>query len=100
MSAGADPSASFVVLDLIGTEAAKKLDSLVPTAPDTMTLLTTVKIKGKLASGKTTETNELTYPITLTRAGCPDGQVAKPVEGADICNPAQDGSYQCVAPTP
>jgi hypothetical protein len=95
VSAGADPQESFVILDLIGTEAVKKLDSLVPTAPDTMTLLATVKLKGKLASGKSTETNELTYPITLTRGGCPEGKTPVADPNVDICNPAQDGGYDC-----
>jgi hypothetical protein len=96
VSAGADPQDSFVILNLIGTEAVTKLDSLVPTAPDSMTLLATVKIKGKLASGKSTETNELTYPITLTREGCPEGKTPTPNPDADICNPAQDGGYLCL----
>jgi hypothetical protein len=91
--AGAQPDDSFLILSLIGTEANKKLESLVPTAPDSMVLLSTVKIKGKLASGKSTETNELTFPIELTRGGCPEGKI--PVANGTECNPAQDGGFSC-----
>jgi hypothetical protein len=91
---GATPDDNFLIINLIGTEAAKKLDSLVPTAPDTMTLLSTLKLKGKLASGKSVESNELTFPITITRAGCPSG--LNPV--ATGCNLPQ--GYTCVSPPP
>lgn len=66
---GAQPGDSWLALDLIGTEARKKLDASVPTAPDIMTLLATIKIKGYLPSGKEVETNEVTFPIDITRAG-------------------------------
>ncbi|HVG64084.1 MAG TPA: hypothetical protein VNA24_36310 [Hyalangium sp.] len=66
---GAQPGDSWLQVNLIGSEARKKLDGAVPPAPDFMTLLTTIKIKGKLPSGKEVETNEVTFPIDITRAG-------------------------------
>jgi hypothetical protein len=71
---GAQPGENWLALNLIGTEARKKLDGAVPSAPDFMTLLATIKIKGKLPSGKQVETNEVTFPINITRAGgCSSG---------------------------
>lgn len=71
---GAQPGESWLAVNLIGSEARKKLDSAVPSAPDFMTLLATIKIKGKLPSGRQVETNEVTFPIDITRAGgCTSG---------------------------
>jgi hypothetical protein len=95
VSGGSDPADSYIILNLIGTEAVKKLDSLVPTYPDTMTLLSTVKLKGRLASGRGVETNELTYPISLTRGVCPEGKTPTPKPDVDICNSAQEFSFTC-----
>jgi hypothetical protein len=66
---GAQPGDTWIALNLIGSEARKKLDGAVPSAPDFMTLLATIKLKGKLPSGKEVETNEVTFPIDITRAG-------------------------------
>ncbi|WP_224366859.1 hypothetical protein [Hyalangium versicolor] len=95
---GASPDESYVVIDLIGSEARTKLDSLVPSAPDTMTLLATFKIKGELASGRSAETNEVTYPIELTRGqGCGENTTARPPVDYPCVNPGQDGyGYQCL----
>jgi hypothetical protein len=87
--AGAQPGDSWLAVNLIGTEARKKLEGAVPTVPDIMTLLATIKVRGKLPSGKEVETNEVTFPIEITRArGCGAGTVpvvvddeGKPVEG-------------------
>lgn len=100
--AGADASESYIQVNLIGSEARRKLDTAVPTAPDFMTVLATVKLKGKLPSGKTVETNEVTYPIDITRdRGCEAGSVpvqADP-EGAPCGYPGQDlffNTFNCV----
>lgn len=70
----ATPEDSYIGLDLIGTEARKKLEGAVPAAPDTMTLLATVKIRGRSTTGRALETNEVTFPIEITRgAGCTTG---------------------------
>lgn len=91
VNAGAQPGDSYVKLDLIGDEARKKLDSVVPADPDRMTLLVTVKLKGHLASGKSAETNEVTFPIEITRgASCPAQQTPGPTAEAK-CYPGQDG---------
>jgi hypothetical protein len=69
-----DPGGSFFGVDLIGNEARKKLEAAVPAAPDAMTLLTTIKIKGHSSAGKSLETNEVTFPIELSRGtGCTTG---------------------------
>ncbi|MFL5349444.1 MAG: hypothetical protein ACJ8AT_31985 [Hyalangium sp.] len=94
--AGAQPGDSFFTVDLIGDEARKKLEAVVPSEPDSMTLLVTIKLKGKLASGKAAETNEVTFPIEITRgASCPPNQT--PMPGAeDKCFPGQDGvAFSC-----
>ncbi len=91
VNAGAQPTDSYFTVDLIGDEARKKLDAVVPAAPDSMTLLVTLKIKGKLASGKAAESNEVTFPIELTRgASCPSGQTPGPIAETP-CYPGQDG---------
>jgi len=96
---GADTD-SYISLNLIGTEARKKLDTVVPIAPDTMTLLATVKLKGKLASGKSVETNEVTYPIDITRgASCGAGTVPGTPNDAPCAFPGQDAyfsNFTCV----
>jgi hypothetical protein len=91
VEAGAQPDESWVGVNLIGTEAAKKLESAVPAAPEVMTLLATAKLKGRLASGREVETNELTFPINITRQGegCPVDQ--QPVGEGECSNPGQDG---------
>jgi hypothetical protein len=94
--AGAAPGESWLELDLIGTEARKKLETAVPTYPDEMTLFVTLKVKGTLPSGKGVETNEVTYPISISRAGkCPDCQVATYAdrEEAPCGYPGQDAFY-------
>ncbi|WP_224243983.1 hypothetical protein [Hyalangium gracile] len=97
VGAGADPDESFIAVDLIGADARTKLESLVPAEPDVMTLLATIKIKGKLASGRGVETNEVTYPIELTRGvGCLENQTARPTADFPCANPGQDGApYVC-----
>lgn len=71
----AQPGDTWLPVNLIGTEARKKLDGAVPSAPDSMTLLATIKIKGKLPSGREVETNEVTFPIDISRAGgCASGE--------------------------
>ena len=91
--AGADND-SYIQLNLIGAEARKKLDTAVPTAPDFMTLLTTVKLKGKLASGKSVETNEVTYPIDITRAtSCGAGTEPAVPADAPCAFPGQDAHF-------
>jgi hypothetical protein len=71
---GAQPGESWLAVNLIGSQARMKLAGPVPPAPEFMTLLATIKIKGKLPSGKEVETNEVTFPIDITRAGgCSSG---------------------------
>jgi hypothetical protein len=90
---GADTE-SYIALNLIGTEARKKLDTVVPIAPDFMTLLATVKLKGRLASGKEVETNEATYPIDITRANsCGPGTVPVTTSDAPCAFPGQDANF-------
>jgi hypothetical protein len=94
---GAQPGDSWLAMNLIGSEARKKLESAVPTAPDVMTLLAKIKIRGKLPSGKQVETNEVTYPIDVTRArGCGAGTVAAAVdeEGVSLGQCAYAGQDQ------
>ena len=63
----------------------------------------TLSIRGELSSGNAVETNEVTFPIQITRAGpaCPAGQVVVSKEGACF-NPGQNGQKPTceVAPTP
>jgi hypothetical protein len=94
VNVGADPDESYLLLDLIGAEARKKLESAVPTAPDFMTLLATVKVKGKLPSGKTVETNEVTFPIEITRArACAAGTVPVTDSATPCAYPGQDAYF-------
>ncbi|HVG58432.1 MAG TPA: hypothetical protein VNA24_07735 [Hyalangium sp.] len=104
--AGAQPGNSWLAINLIGSEARKKLESAVLPAPDFMTLLATVKIKGKLPSGKAVETNEVTFPIDITRAGgCSTGVPVVLTESGEPAGPcAYPGQDQyfvgfgCVTP--
>jgi hypothetical protein len=91
VNAGAQSNDSYFTADLIGDEARKKLESVVPSEPDSMTLLVTLRLKGKLASGKSAETNEVTFPIQITRgASCASGQTPGPT-AEQPCFPGQDG---------
>lgn len=95
VEAGAQPDSAFLRVNLIGTEARKKLDSAVPSAPLSMTLLTTVKLKGKLASGKSVETNEVTFPIDISRGtACPAGfEPTTPPADAQCKFAGQDSNF-------
>lgn len=105
--AGASGDDSWVEVELVGNEARKKLATAVPTYPDALTLLSTVKIKGKLPSGKTVETNEVTYPIEVSRFGqaCASNEVPGlfDAESAPCGFPGQDAffdKYRCfISPT-
>jgi hypothetical protein len=98
---GAQPSDTWLAMNLIGSQAREKLDPAVPAAPDFITLLASIKIRGKLPSGKEVETNEVTFPIDITRArGCPDNFVpVKPADSPPCLNPGQDqffDTFTCV----
>ncbi|HEX8704514.1 MAG TPA: hypothetical protein VF815_37125 [Myxococcaceae bacterium] len=91
---------SNVVVNLIGDKARARLENAVPTFPDVMTLLASMRIRGEMSSGSSVETNEVTFPIQITRAGspCPAGKVLTPEEGT-CSNPGQNGqSYTCEDP--
>jgi hypothetical protein len=92
---GATPESSYFGVDLIGTEARKKLEGAVPAAPDAMTLLVTLKVRGRSASGKSLETNEVTFPVELSRgAGCTTGSPYLFDEEKFPCGyPGQDAFY-------
>jgi hypothetical protein len=92
---GAAPEESYIGLDLIATDARKKLDGVVPAAPDAMTLLASVRVRGRSAAGKSLETNEVTFPIELSRGnGCGTG-VPDLANAAEFpCGyPGQDAFY-------
>lgn len=93
--AGAQPGDNWLAMNLIGSQAREKLDAAVPAAPDFITLLATVKVRGKLPSGKEVETNEVTYPIDITRArGCPENFVpVRPAEAPPCLFPGQDQAF-------
>jgi hypothetical protein len=95
VAAGSQTDGSFFKLDLIGDEARKKLDSVVPAEPDSLTLLVKIKLKGKLGSGRAVETNEITFPIEITRgASCTSGTPVPDAENP--CYPGQDGvAFSC-----
>jgi hypothetical protein len=89
-----------VAVRMIGDKARAKLEGLVPSFPDKMTLLVSVRIRGEMSSGAAVETNEAVFPIQLTRGGskCTAGQRAVPSEAGACANPGQDGqeqSYTC-----
>jgi hypothetical protein len=89
---GAGSEDATVTLNLIGDKARAKLEGVVPTSPEAMTLLVSLRIRGELSSGTAVETNEVTFPIQISRAGpaCPAGQVLTVQEGACF-NPGQSG---------
>jgi hypothetical protein len=65
-----------------------------------MTLLVSIRIRGEMSTGSTVETNEVTFPIQISRAGspCAAGKVLKPEDGA-CANPGQNGqSFTCEDP--
>jgi hypothetical protein len=92
---------STVVVNLIGDKARAKLEGTVPTAPEVMTLLVSMKIKGEMSSGSSVETNEVTFPISISRRGgaCAAGKVTTPKEDGPCANPGQDGrGFTCEDP--
>lgn len=101
---GAGEEGSSVLLDLIGDKARTKLEGSVPPFPDFMTLLVSLKIRGELSSGNGVETNEVTFPIQITRAGspCAAGKVLTPKDQGACSNPGQNGQdFTCEeAPAP
>jgi len=94
---------STVVLNLIGDKARAKLDGAVPTFPDVMTLLVSMRIRGEMSTGSAVETNEVTFPIDISRVGslCPAGKVITPKDDGPCFNPGQGGAeFTCEPPTP
>ena len=86
-------------------EYRRKLEAAVPSAPEAMTLIVTFKIRGKLTSGADVETNEVRFPIVISREGnpCPAGEIPKQPEGSgrdsSCFNPGQDNqAYTCGTP--
>ncbi|MDY7228467.1 hypothetical protein [Hyalangium rubrum] len=98
---GADDD-STVEVNLIGDEARPRLETSVPSSPEAMTLLVSMKIAGKLSSGASVETNEVKFPIVISREGnpCAAGEVPTLGEGNAACfNPGQDGqAFTCQTP--
>jgi hypothetical protein len=95
-------SENFLNLDVITDKARAKLEGTVPQFPESMTLLARLMIRGELSSGNTVETNEVTFPIQITRAGpvCPAGEELTPKAGGCF-NPGQDGQdIECRPATP
>lgn len=89
-----------VSVRLIGDKARAKLEGLVPSLPDSMTLLVSIRIRGEMSSGAAVETNEAVFPIQIARAGstCVAGQRVVPTEAGACANPGQNGqeqSYTC-----
>jgi hypothetical protein len=101
---GAGEEGSSVLLDLLGDKARSKLEGSVPPFPDFMTLLVSLRIRGELSSGNGVETNEVTFPIQITRAGppCEAGKIVVEKDPGACSNPGQNGqAYTCdPAPAP
>jgi hypothetical protein len=100
--AGAQPGDNWIAINLIGAQAREKLDAAVPAAPDFITLLASVKVRGKLPSGKQVETNEVTYPIEITRArGCGQNEIPiRPADAPPCLVPGQDEAFDVFACVP
>jgi len=90
-----------VIVPMIGDKARAKLEGAVPTFPDVMTLLVSMRLKGEMSSGSSVETNEVIFPIQISRAGsrCVAGQRVVPPEGA-CANPGQNGQEQAYTCAP
>lgn len=89
-----DGSANILV-NLIGPKAVETLNAAeIPAPPGFMTLFSTLKIRGKLGSGGSAETNEATFPIDIYRGeACPAG--TSPVGTCGV--PGQDGyGHSCI----
>ena len=72
-----DPEESYTFVRALGPQALAALRTAI--TPGTgVTVLTTIKGRGKLSGGQTVESNEFTFPVTVYATGltyCPAGQI-------------------------
>ncbi len=90
-----DPEESFTFVRGLGPQALAALRTAI--TPGTgVTVLSTIKGRGRLSGGQTVESNEFTFPITVYASGltyCPVGQIP-----AGTCGiPGQDAPG-CITP--
>lgn len=89
-------------INLVTPKALQGVKELVDSTGAPVTLLATFKLKGKLASGQSAESNTATFPITVYKSqfsGCPQGQVLS-FNGPCTSPGGQDNHpLQCQPPT-
>ncbi len=95
-------SGSFAILYALGPKALEVLAGSVSDEP--VTVLTTLKVAGRYSSGQKSETNEVTYPITVVNSGynpddnsCPAPKV--PTTSGWACDNVGQDNVVCRTPT-
>ena len=73
-----DPEETYTFVRAIGPRALAVLRAAITPGTGGVTVLSTIKARGKLSGGQTVETNKFTFPVTVYATGltyCPPGQV-------------------------
>lgn len=95
---GADPSKTYLIVDLIGPKAGELLANSL-SAGETLEVNVNMRFHGHLASGQAISTNAVDYPITVYStgfAGC-TAPLVRAYVGPCASASAQDGSTLCCA---
>jgi hypothetical protein len=67
---GSDPGGSYMFVRAFGAKAVEALATAVPCSDtNRVTVLTTMKMRGRLSGGQVVETNEITFPVTVFNSG-------------------------------
>lgn len=97
---------SYAILPALGSKALTALSGFV-TEAQPVTVVSTIKAKGRLSSGLGVETNEIQFPVNVITSGytggsspCPAGLEYKPAQAIGACNQlGQDVGPICRPPS-
>jgi hypothetical protein len=96
-----DPEESYMFIRAFGPQALKNLKTAFTGISDptqAVTVLATIKARGRLSGGQVVESNKFTFPVTVFStgfAGCPAGLIPSGTCGF----PGQDGPIFCFDPS-
>ncbi len=100
-------SGSYAILPAFGSKALSALSAAVGEGQQ-LTVVSTIKAKGRLSSGLGVETNEIQFPVNIINSGyvpgaspaCPSGLEYKPAQAIGACNQlGQDVGPICRPPS-
>ncbi|MCY1081138.1 hypothetical protein [Archangium lansingense] len=68
-----DPEESYMFVRAFGPQALTRLASTITFGAEPVTILTTVKARGRLSGGQVVESNKFTFPVTVVNSGYTPG---------------------------